>query len=108
MEKQQLQEIGQRLREKRTELELTREAFAELADVSPGFYGQIEVGTTQMSIDTLIKIAASLHLPFEYILFGIKPDTVNTSPILELLNNCNKRQLKLAERLLKIYLMKVN
>ena len=70
MEKQQLVEIGQRLRQKRNELGLTRERFAELADIGAGYYGQLEVGTSQMSIDTLIKISRAMHLPMEYILFG--------------------------------------
>lgn len=108
MEKTQLKEIGQRLRQKRTELKLTREEFAELADISPGFYGQIEVGTTQMSIDTLIKITSSMHLPMEYVLFGTGYKTAESSPLVELLNNCTERELKLAERLLKLYLMKTD
>lgn len=108
MDTNQLKEIGQRLRKKRTELKLTREEFAELADVSSGFYGQIEVGTTQMSIDTLIKISASTHLPMEYILFGTEYTPSDSKPIIELLNCCDERKLKLAERLLKLYLMKVN
>lgn len=108
MEKIQLKEIGQRLRQKRTELHLTREEFSELADISPGFYGQIEVGSTQMSIDTLIKITSSMHLSMEYVLFGTGYSPADTSPIIELLNNCNERELKLAERLLKLYLMKTD
>ena len=107
MEKQQLKEIGQRLREKRTALDLTREEFAELADISSGFYGQIEVGATQMSIDTLIKITTSMHLPIEYILFGKGYESANTSPIIELLNHCDQRQAALAKRILKLYLMKI-
>jgi transcriptional regulator with XRE-family HTH domain len=49
MEKTQLVEIGQRLRKRRTELGLTREKMAELADIGTGYYGQLEVGTSQMS-----------------------------------------------------------
>ena len=69
MEKQQLIEIGQRLRSRRQELGLTREKMAELADVGTGYYGQLEVGTSQMSIDTLIKLSQSMHLPMDYIIF---------------------------------------
>lgn len=108
MEKAQLKEIGQRLRQKRTELNLTREEFAELADISPGFYGQIEVGTTQMSIDTLIKITSSMHLPMEYVLFGTGYSPSDCSPVIELLNHCTEREIRLAERLLKLYLLKVD
>ena len=70
MEKQQLIEIGQRLRSRRQELGLTREKMAELADIGTGYYGQLEVGTSQMSIDTLIKLSQSMYLPMEYIILA--------------------------------------
>ena len=95
MEKQQLKEIGNRLREKRTSLARTREEFAELADISSGFYSQIEVGTTQMSIDTLIKITTSMHLSMEYVLFGKGFQSANASPAVELLSHCNQRQISI-------------
>ena len=57
MTKQERIAIGHRLRQQRNKLGLTREQFAELADIGAGYYGQIEVGTSQMSIDTLIKVS---------------------------------------------------
>ena len=47
MTKQERVAMGHRLRQQRTLLGLTREEFAELADISAGYYGQIEVGTSQ-------------------------------------------------------------
>lgn len=108
MDKQQLKDIGQRLRLRRTELGLTREAFSELADIGAGFYGQLEVGTSQMSIDTLIKLSTSMRLPMEYILFGNSFEKGNPDPILDLLSRCDQRQLKLAKKLLQLYLMKID
>jgi transcriptional regulator with XRE-family HTH domain len=106
MDKKQLAEIGHRLRQKRNELKMTREEFAELADIGSGYYGQLEVGTSQMSIDTLTKIAKAMHLPFEYIILGEGYEKGDPGPIIELLNNCTERELKLAEKLLKLYLTK--
>lgn len=106
MEKQQLVEIGQRLRQKRNELGLTRERFAELADIGAGYYGQLEVGTSQMSIDTLIKISRAMHLPMEYILFGNGYEPGDASAVQQLLCQCSERELKLAEEVLKLFLMK--
>ena len=76
MTKQERVAMGHRLRQQRTLLGLTREEFAELADISAGYYGQIEVGTSQMSIDTLIKLSKTSQLSMEYILLGeeIQPD----------------------------------
>lgn len=106
MEKQQLVEIGHRLRQKRNELGLTREKFAELADIGAGYYGQLEVGSSQMSIDTLIKISGAMHLPMEYILFGSGYEPGDASAVQQLLSQCNERELKLAEEVLKLFLMK--
>ena len=106
MEKQQLIEIGNRLRQKRKELKLTREEFAELADLSVGFYGQLEVGTSQMSIDTLIKISKSMHVSMEYIIFGTEHPQSDASAVIEMLNHCTPAELKLAEKVLKLFLMK--
>lgn len=106
MEKQQLIEIGQRLRQRRQELDLTREKMSELADIGTGYYGQLEVGTSQMSIDTLIKLSKSMHLPMEYILFGSGYESGDASAVVDLLSHCTPRELKLAEDVLKLFLMK--
>lgn len=106
MEKQQLIEIGQRLRQRRKDLSLTREEFAELADISVGFYGQLEVGTSQMSIDTLIKISKSMHVSMEYILFGSEYPDSEADAVIEMLKHCTPNELKLAKKVLKLFLMK--
>ena len=106
MEKQQLVEIGQRLRQRRQELGLTREKMSELADIGSGYYGQLEIGTSQMSIDTLIKLSQSMHLPMEYILFGSGYESGDPSAVIDLLKHCTPKELKLAEDVLKLFLMK--
>ena len=106
MDRQQRIEIGQRLRQRRQELGLTRERMSELADIGSGYYGQLEVGTSQMSIDTLIKLSRSMHLPMEYILFGSGYEPGDASAVIDLLLRCTPRELKLAEEVLKLFLMK--
>ncbi len=106
MEKKQLAEIGHRLRQKRNELSLTREQMAELADIGVGFYGQLEVGTSQMSIDTLIKLSRSMHVSMDYIVLGEKDEDTDPNAVIALLQQCSPRELKLAEQVLKLFLMK--
>ena len=108
MEKQQLKEIGQRLRQRRTELGLTREQFAELADIGAGYYGQLEVGTSQMSIDTLIKVSKTMHLPMEFILFGTGYESSNPDAVLDMLYHCSERELELAKKMLLLFLSRPN
>ena len=65
-------EIGARIRTERENLDLTREKFAEIIELSPFYIGQIERGDRKMSVDTLIKISDSLHISVDYILKGCK------------------------------------
>ena len=106
MTKQERIAIGQRLRQQRNKLGLTREQFAELADIGAGYYGQIEVGTSQMSIDTLIKVSRTSRLSMEYILFGQEPEAPDLTPIQALLARCTPRELRLAEQVLKLFLLR--
>lgn len=106
MDKKQLSEIGHRLRLRRMELGLTREKMSELADIGAGFYGQLEVGTSQMSIDTLTKLSRSMHLPTDYILYGTGFEPVDSDPVIDMLKRCTPRERKLAEEVLKLFLMK--
>lgn len=106
MTKQERAAIGQRLRLRRNHLGLTREQFAELADIGAGYYGQIEVGTSQMSIDTLIKVARTSRLSMEYILFGEEEEKADPAPIQTLLNACTARELRLAEKVLQLFLLR--
>lgn len=99
-------EIGQRLRRRRNELGLTRERMSELADIGAGYYGQLEVGTSQMSVDTLLKLSGAMHLPMEYILLGEGWEPGDPSAVMDLLKRCTPRELKLAEEALKLFLMK--
>ena len=94
MTKQERADMGQRLRRRRNHLGLTREQFAELADIGAGYYGQIEVGTSQMSIDTLIKVARTSRLSMEYILFGEGDEEPDAAPVQLLLSD--------TERIIKI------
>ena len=106
MTKQERIAVGQRLRQQRNKLGLTREQFAELADIGAGYYGQIEVGTSQMSIDTLIKISKTSRLSMEYILFGEDDGTQDLSANEAMLAHCSSRELKLAEQVLKLFLLR--
>lgn len=106
MDKRQRIEIGQRLRQRRQQLGLTRERMAELADIGTGYYGQLEVGTSQMSLDTLVKLSRSMHLSLDEIILGPGEEPGDDAGVQALLSGCTQRELKLAEEVLKLFLMK--
>lgn len=63
-------EIGLRLRSLREEKSLTRERLAEYADISVQFLADIETGRKGMTVQTLRKLATSLHCSTDEIVFG--------------------------------------
>lgn len=63
-------EIGNRIRIRREELNITRNQLAELLDVTTKFCSDIESGAKGMSIKTLIKLSSILYVSTDYILFG--------------------------------------
>lgn len=108
MEHDYLAAVGDRMRSRRNSMKLTREEFAELADISAGYYGQLEIGTSQMSLDTLIKISKASNLSTDYILFG-EPEPAGDLTLIEsFLANRSERDIKLAERFLMLYFCKVD
>lgn len=64
--------LGQRVRQAREMLGLSRQEFAELVALSEYYIGQIERGERQMSLAVLADIATCLHLSTDYIVFGIE------------------------------------
>ena len=63
-------EIGERIRQTRTEIGFSREQLSEIIGISTLFLGFIECGQRGMSITTLKKLCDALHVSADYILFG--------------------------------------
>jgi len=75
-----MMQIGKRLRRQRERINMTREEFAEKANISPQFLAEIENGKKGMSVDTLYKICSNFSLSADYLLFGLlSNDTLSDS-----------------------------
>lgn len=113
--------IGQRIRNERENLDLTREEFAEMVELSCYYVGQLERGERQMSLPVLVNIANCLHVSLDYLVFGNKPqkglciyennntgykaDYINEhKEIYQLLNKCSPKELELFKKLIKLIL----
>ena len=92
-------EIGGRIRRQREYLGYKREQFAEMIDVTPKFCADIENGVKGMSVPTLCRIAETLRLSADYILWGRDS---REDPLL--LTQCTETERKYAEELLKTFL----
>lgn len=71
-------EIGNRIRTRREELNLTRNELSEMLDITPKFCSDIELGARGMSLNTLMSISKVLYMSTDYILFGTKTEKDKT------------------------------
>jgi len=65
-------EIGERIRTKRKEAKLTQEKLAEIIDVSTSYISEIERGCSICSIHTITKMAKTLDVSLDYLIFGMR------------------------------------
>lgn len=96
-------EIGGRIRQQRESIGLSREQFAEKIDITPKFCSDIELGIKGMSVSTLCKIAKTLHLSTDYILFGSEKNSLDSS-LIALLENCSETERYYAEQIMLAFL----
>ncbi|HHV98821.1 MAG TPA: helix-turn-helix transcriptional regulator [Clostridiaceae bacterium] len=111
--------IGQRIRNERENLGLSREEFAEMVGLSDYYIGQLERGERQMSLPVLVKVSNCLHVSLDFLVFGItsgsagsvnEPDNDGTynvnanGEISSLLEKCSPKELELFKKLIKTIL----
>jgi transcriptional regulator with XRE-family HTH domain len=60
--------VGQKLKHRRNELNLSLRALAEKTDLSAAFLSQIECGKSNPSLNSLQRIAEALHVSLSYFL----------------------------------------
>ena len=78
--------VGKRLRGYRESLGLTRDQFAEKANLSAQFITEVESGRKGCSVESLYKICTAFEVSADYIIFG-KPNMNFSSPANVLLEN---------------------
>lgn len=85
-------EMGNRIKEHRQLLGLTREEIAEKLDITPRFYYDLELGLKGMSLTTLCKICSTLNISSDYILFGDNLEEEGLDEYLSLFKQCPKEK----------------
>ena len=81
--------MGERIRTKRKQLELTQEKVAEKIDIAPSYFGEIERGVNKCSLAVIVNIATVLELNLDTLIRGIDEQNTDTA-ILEILNTIPK------------------
>ena len=103
-----LQQIGANLYRIRKNMGLTQAEVAERAELSDRTYADIERGSANMRMETLLKICLALNITPNDILVLESPITVSEEELLQMLNCCAKKERETALKILGIYVESIN
>ena len=104
-----MREIGNKLLAIRKRMGMTQVEVAEAAGLSSRTYADIERGTVNMRVETILRICESLHITPDEILTQSNTElTAQEEEILARLNACNSKDKKTALRLLNVYLQSLS
>lgn len=90
------QAIGKRIKIARIRNDITQERLAELVDLSTGHMSNIETGSGNVSLKTLVNIANVLDVSMEYL---VSDSVVNSSVVIrkdiqDILEDCDEYEIK--------------
>ena len=101
--------IGNKLLAVRKRLGMTQAEVAEAAGLSDRTYADIERGTVNMRIETILRICQTLHItPDEILTENRTPEALQQELLWERLNACNPKDKETAFQLLSVYLQSLN
>ena len=97
--------IGNKLLAVRKRMGLTQTEVAEAAGLSDRTYADIERGTVNMRIETILRICNALHITPDEVLTeeSISPSS-KQDELWERLNSCNSKDRETALQLLSVFL----
>lgn len=93
--------IGKRIKEVRTDRQLTQEYLAKVTDVNVSHISNIETNKVKVSLTLLISICNAMNVTVDYIL-GNEYNAPTTAFETELLNTVDKLDSSKKEQLLRI------
>ena len=85
--------VGERIRGIREGLNMNREKFSEMIDISNVFLGQLERGERSLSVKTLTKIVKFTGVSTDYLLLGDNKNNNVISKINRILSKCSDESL---------------
>lgn len=98
-------EIGNRLFAYRKKKGMTQAEVAEAAGLSDRTYADIERGTVNMRIETVLRICDALHItPNEVLTVKEQSVSVRQEEVLARLNACSPKEKETALTLLEVFL----
>ncbi|WP_321835216.1 helix-turn-helix domain-containing protein [Clostridium butyricum] len=92
--------IGKRIRLAREQNNLTRDVLAEKIGISKMYLSQLEKGQRHASLPVTIKIAESLNLSLDYLIYGNSFIDIDKQELIDMINSASNRQLKIIKEIL--------
>lgn len=100
-----LNSIGNKLLLTRKRLGYTQSEVAEKAGLSDRTYADIERGSVNMRVETVLHICSALNITLDEIFIEeTNENDITTDEIVNKLNNCSKKECQTALQLLNTYL----
>ena len=94
--------VGNRIRELREMHNYTREGMAEMVEISPKFLYEIESGKKGFSSDVLCKIARTLTVSCDYIMYGKEQSLKISEKMYCILKQVETKQIIKIQSILKL------
>lgn len=103
--------IGERIRKRREELNISREQLAEMVGITAKFLSDIELGFRGFSLEKLSYFSECLKISTEYILYG-NDECINTRIFISSIDKCpiSKRKylLEIIDKIIESYIIEEN
>jgi transcriptional regulator with XRE-family HTH domain len=104
-----MREIGNKLLAIRKRMGMTQVEVAEAAGLSSRTYADIERGTVNMRVETILRICDALHITPDEVLTKSECElTAQQEEIFSRLNACSPKDRETALRLLSVYLQSLS
>lgn len=100
--------VGERIKKQRLLNGYSREILAEMADITPRFYYDLELGLKNMSVNTLLKISEALNVSVDYLLFGPDSRSDDYTSIVSLIETCPATKLNHLEQIISHYIQAIS
>ncbi len=100
--------IGNRLYEIRSKKLLSRAEVAEKAELSERTYADIERGTVNMRLETLLKICRALNITPNDILVVKQHKIFTETDVAKIMESCDESEKQTALKLLDVYITSLN
>ena len=93
-------ELGNRIYERRKELNMTQKELAEAVELSIQSISSIELGKKAVRPENLVKICRTLDVSADYLLFGERSEK-QLEPVAEMISRLGSDDLELLKTIIK-------